>query len=531
MVTPACGRGTRYAQWKCARFLGPPHAPLLLHRIRIAPFPAGTSEARSTPVIPSSGVPVSARMRPNDAYFELLADTLEGLESGARAQFLQRFFLSLAHVEVPEHRAIALWDEVLARKNHLSERAESPISVQTALVDVLTSAGMFGVPVVIEYDELKNLHRTAITDPLTGLYNRRLFNENFDKEVNRARRYTHPLSLVLLDLHRFKEVNDKYGHPRGDEVLRAAASTLKKALRTSDSAFRIGGDEFALLLPQTDSAQASALSRRIGVVFAEILRPLELTFPVNMDHGVSTYPQDGESRDQLIRSADERLYRTKYASRKTDAESDASAQGQPRETDQTSPPTSEVFPEPHPAPTRESSFAPEIKPAPEVRSEPEVRPEPEVQPKLEREAEPESRAAEPATEVLPTTPPPAEPSVAPEATAPPHPPSPLQTSQPTFPVITDEPRIYTVPRKAERVSMVGTNAYAVLGDQSSHRARVVDLGFGGVALDFPRSEGIPDTLLAVLHVPILPPVRVNLKRVWTKQLSEDTVRVGCCFVS
>ena len=95
----------------------------------------------------------------------------------------------------------------------------------------------------------------------------------------------------------------------------------------------------------------------------------------------------------------------------------------------------------------------------------------------------------------------------------------------------EEPRLYTIPRKAERVSMAGTNAYAVLGDQPSHRARVVDLGFGGVALDFPSEEGIPDTLLAVLHVPILPPVRVNLKRVWTKHLSENTVRVGCCFVS
>jgi hypothetical protein len=79
--------------------------------------------------------------------------------------------------------------------------------------------------------------------------------------------------------------------------------------------------------------------------------------------------------------------------------------------------------------------------------------------------------------------------------------------------------------------MAGTNAYAVLADQSANRARVVDLGFGGVALDFPSQPNIPDTLLAVLHVPILPPVRVSLKRVWTKQLSEDTIRVGCCFLS
>jgi len=108
-------------------------------------------------------------------------------------------------------------------------------------------------------------------------------------------------------------VNDKHGHPRGDEVLRAAAATLKKALRTSDSAFRIGGDEFALLLPQTDAEQALALSRRVETVFAEVLQPLQLTVGVSMDHGVATFPQDGEQVDQLIRVADERLYRLKQA--------------------------------------------------------------------------------------------------------------------------------------------------------------------------------------------------------------------------
>jgi len=443
-------------------------------------------------------------MRPNDAYFELIADTLEGLESSARAQFLQRFFLAIAHVEIPEDKVVALWDEVLARKTYLSERTESHVSLQTALVDVLTSSGLLRVPVVLEYEDLKNLYRNAITDPLTGLYNRRLFTENFDKELNRARRYTHPLSLVILDLHRFKEVNDKYGHPRGDEVLRAAAATLKKALRTSDSAFRIGGDEFALLLPQTDSAQASALSRRVGVVFAEILRPLDLTISVTMDHGVSTYPQDGEQREQLIRAADERLYRAKKDNHRR-----ASAEAAPPSVE--APATDRPGEAPKSAP---SATEPAIPPA---------------EPPIEMAATPQATAPvpEPPVSRAPTVP-----EVAPPAPPPPSPPvSPLQTSQPSFPVAPEEPRLYTVPRKAERVSMAGTNAYAVLGDQPSHRARVVDLGFGGVALDFPSEEGIPDTLLAVLHVPILPPVRVNLKRVWTKQLSENTVRVGCCFVS
>src|SRR2546427_4724902 len=150
-------------------------------------------------------------------------------------------------------------------------------------------------------------------NPLPGLYSRRLFGESFEKELNRARRYGQPLGLVMLDLHRFKEVNDKHGHPRGDDVLRAAAATLKKALRTSDSAFRIGGDEFALLLPQTDSAQALALCRRVETVFAEMLHPLQLAVTVAMDHGVAIFPQDAEQADQLIRIADERLYRLKHA--------------------------------------------------------------------------------------------------------------------------------------------------------------------------------------------------------------------------
>lgn len=409
-------------------------------------------------------------MRPNDAYFDLLIETLEGLEPVARAQFLHRFFRSLSHIDIPENQVAALWEEVLTRRTQLSERSDSLVSFQTALVDVLSGTGRFRLPVVLEYEELKSLQRNAVTDALTGLQNRRLFDETFDKELNRARRYAHPLSLVALDLHRFKEVNDKHGHPRGDDVLHAAATTLRKALRTSDSAFRTGGDEFALILPQTDLAQASALSRRIGVVFAEILRPLNLSVSVSMDHGVATYPQDGDQRDSLIRLADERLYHFKHNSH-------AVAEENPVET--AAKPAAGQAPAVEPAGVQATPSAPI-----EVRASP---------------------AAEPA--------------------------SPLQTSKPAFPTAPEERRIYATPRKAERVSMSGTNAYAVLADQPVRRARVVDLGFGGVALDFPSTETVPETLLAVLHVPILPPVRVSLKRLWTMQLGEDTLRVGCCFVS
>src|SRR5437764_4310947 len=238
--------------------------------------------------MPSPGIPAPPRLPIEDSYFELLADTLESLDLRARGQFLQRYFRAIAHLDLRESQSVEVWDEMLVRRRELSDLLGRRVSLKTALTDVLSSSGFLRVPILIEYDELKRLELDAVTDPLTGLHNRRLFAEIFEKELNRARRYIQPLGLVTLDLHRFKEVNDKHGHPRGDDVLRAAAATLKKSLRTSDSAFRVGGDEFALLLPQTDSSQASGLSRRIGVIFAEILRPLELTISVTMDHGVST---------------------------------------------------------------------------------------------------------------------------------------------------------------------------------------------------------------------------------------------------
>jgi len=402
-----------------------------------------------------------------DAYLELLADTLEGLEHSARAHFLQRYFLATTRLELRESQALQLWDEMLTRRREFSEALGRPVSLKTALLDVLSSAGLVRVPALLEYDELKRIQLNAVTDPLTGLYNRRLFAESFEKELTRARRYGLPLGIVILDLHRFKEVNDKYGHPRGDDVLRAAATTLQKALRTSDSAFRIGGDEFALLLPQTDAAQAIGLSRRVETVFADTLRPLQLTFAVTMDHGVATFPQDGDQAEQLIQVADERLYRFKHANHE-------------QRTDTSLPST----------------------PAAEPPATPEA---------------PISIDAGRGAERFP-----ANFAVASSAAAG------AMAEQPPVP---QTPATYAIQRKAERVSMAGTNAYAIIGEQGSRRARVLDLGFGGVSLEFEQPEEFPESILAILHVPILPPVRVYLRPVWSRRTAEGAFRLGCHFVS
>lgn len=419
--------------------------------------------------MPSPGAPGAPRMPVEDAYLELLADTLESMDIPARSQFLQRYFRTTTRLDLRESQCLQLWEEMLTRRRELSEQTGRTISLKTVLMDVLSSTGLVRVPVVMEYDEFKKLQLNAVTDALTGLYNRRLFAESFEKELNRARRYGLPLGIVILDLHRFKEVNDKYGHPRGDDVLRAAATTLIKALRTSDSAFRIGGDEFALLLPQTDPAQALALSRRVETVFAETLQSLQLAIPVTLDHGTANFPQDGEQADQLIHIADERLYRLKHANHKRPVGA-ASAT--------TSSPTS-AAPAPQ-TPISISAVNSTVKAGSEF-------------------------------------------GVASSAAA--------HSISAQTPVPAHQDTSYSVQRKAERVSMSGTNAYAVIGEHGNRRARVIDLGFGGVALEFEQQEDLPESILAILHVPILPPVRVFLRPVWSRQTSEGTYRLGCNFVS
>jgi len=424
--------------------------------------------------MPSPGAPAAPRLPMEDAYLELLADTLDVMDISARSQFLQRYFRTTTHLDLRESQCLHLWEEMLTRRRELADQLGRPVSLKTVLMEVLSSGGLIRVPIVLEYEEYKKLQVNAVTDPLTGLYNRRLFAESFEKELNRARRYGLPLGIVILDLHRFKEVNDKYGHPRGDEVLRAAATTLQKALRTSDSAFRIGGDEFALLLPQTDAAQALALSRRIETVFAETLRPLQLAFPVTMDHGVANFPQDGDQSDQLVRVADERLYRLKHANHSRTADGTARPAVAPVAAPPTAPPPVA------PLPISISAGRSSEKTSSDF-------------------ADASSAAARSLTEQTPPAP--------------------------------ETPASYAIQRKAERVSMVGTNAYAIIGEQGARRARVLDLGFGGVALEFEQPEDLPENILAILHVPILPPVRVYLKPVWSRRTAEGAFRFGCHFIS
>jgi diguanylate cyclase (GGDEF)-like protein len=283
-------------------------------------------------------------------------------------------------------------------------------------------------------------HKLAMVDPLTGLYNRRFFEDQCDKELNRALRYNQHLAIVIMDLHRFKAVNDRHGHPRGDALLRMAAATLRKSLRTSDYAFRIGGDEFALLLVQADAEQALTLARRVRTNFAAAAAPMGMAISTGIDYGVAFYPKDGEQKEVLIRVADERLYEMKRSQRDANHRAEAALQ----------PPAGRVPTEPPAAP-------------------------------------------------------------------------PVQISEAGY---SGSER-----RKWERVSLVGTRAHAKFNGESETTARVLDLGYGGVAIEMVAPEPLGANFHAVLHVPILPPVRVSLRKLYELPCANGLFRIGCAFVT
>lgn len=180
----------------------------------------------------------------------------------------------------------------------------------------MTAASLTGQAVVaLENARLHRVaERRARVDSLTGLANRRRADEALEAELARSDRLGDPTGLILLDVDDFKAVNDRYGHPTGDEVLRAVAATLRDAVRQIDTAARWGGEEFAVVLPATDLDGASQLAERLRAALAEreIVGPDDQTLRVTASFGVAA-SLPGSTPERLVETADDALYRAKRA--------------------------------------------------------------------------------------------------------------------------------------------------------------------------------------------------------------------------
>jgi len=164
---------------------------------------------------------------------------------------------------------------------------------------------------------LDSLHEQSIRDPLTGLYNRRFLEEFLLRELARADRKKHPLSVIAVDIDHFKRINDSLGHGAGDIVLRRVALLLQGFVRQSDIACRVGGEEFSVLLPEATMPIAAQRAEDIR----KAVQQLKLKYEdhdlsgITISLGVAAYPDHGATPDALIRAADQALYEAKYRGR------------------------------------------------------------------------------------------------------------------------------------------------------------------------------------------------------------------------
>lgn len=202
---------------------------------------------------------------------------------------------------------------------------ERPLSIRLANGEVLQfrCKALPGGGRMLTYDDVSELtqhaemmERLASIDGMTGLYNRRHFLELAEAEWARFRRHACPLALLMMDIDLFKSVNDRYGHDVGDEVIKAVAGILKNSKRTSDIAGRLGGEEFALLLPEATLDNACTAAERLRRLVADHAMIVEGNrVPITISIGASNAHANVRGIDELLKQADVALYDAKHAGR------------------------------------------------------------------------------------------------------------------------------------------------------------------------------------------------------------------------
>ena len=293
---------------------------------------------------------VKAELRRQEALYHSLVQNMQDVTftSGADNRFItaNRAWLQLLGISIQELRTMTLAD--LIHPDHAARTLENretrnagrnvnsfvlpvragngechwlDMDIHSVLDDEGRLIGMqgFGHDVTDAHDERERLLQEASTDGLTGLANRRHFDEFLSQQVASAVRYGTTLSLVTLDLDHFKRLNDRYGHPAGDDVLRAVARVLQEVARDTDLVARHGGEELALVLPQTDEVGAMAVAGRC----ADAIRRAEIqhdgqALRVTASFGVATFNQAvHRTADGLLEAADRAVYAAKRAGRDT----------------------------------------------------------------------------------------------------------------------------------------------------------------------------------------------------------------------
>jgi diguanylate cyclase (GGDEF)-like protein len=250
-----------------------------------------------------------------DMESDIFLEQLKHLEETHHVRVYALVLLMLTHLNFDEMEAKNHIIKILDHRKEMKEKVKRDIGLRvTALDYFLNIEKKLDNPKVIEFSLYEKTERSALTDWLTGLHNQRFFRIYFQKELQRAKRYKFHLSLFLLDIDDFKNINDQYGHLFGDVVLKEAAKIIQRNVRDSDVTFRYGGEEFAVILPETTRMGAYIVAERIRKGVEEWFQEVELVgkqLRLTVSGGISVFPDDALSFTDMIEKADKALYHSK----------------------------------------------------------------------------------------------------------------------------------------------------------------------------------------------------------------------------
>lgn len=247
---------------------------------------------------------------------EIAGESRRGTSSD---RFYSTRIRQLARLDIDEAEAARLWRNVAQHRRALFNKLGRDVGQRVALLDYICNIEpTAGDPHIIERATLETIEQRAVTDALTSLHNRYFFEVALDRETQRSNRSGLLSSLLLLDLDNFKIVNDRYGHRVGDEVLRIVGQIILQHVRAADVPCRYGGDEFAVILPDTPRSVALGVAERICVSIQRWFtanRVLGNQLEVTASGGIASLPLDDATADLLIKEADGALYDAKHAGR------------------------------------------------------------------------------------------------------------------------------------------------------------------------------------------------------------------------
>ena len=242
-----------------------------------------------------------------------LVEELNSLIAQEGQQVISSIFQILTNLDLTPTEAEVHWQKVVAHCNKLSSSMGREVNLRTAVCDYFCSVNKsLHNPKIIEIHLFEKAAKSSTFDSLTGLLNRNAFDDALQREISRAKRYDSNLSLLFLDLDDFKQVNDSYGHMAGDEVLKSVAQTILTEKRSEDVAARYGGEEMAILLPETSKTEGWLLGERIRKRLVETTIVYEeQAIKTTLSGGLASYPIDAKDGTALLNNADKAMYRAK----------------------------------------------------------------------------------------------------------------------------------------------------------------------------------------------------------------------------